>query len=51
MSIGFLCIYICLFNLICVVNNLVMSDDDMIKLGRAFAALGAKPEYSPHELE
>lgn len=30
---------------------LVMSDDDMIKLGRAFAALGAKPEYTASELD
>ena len=28
-----------------------MGDQDMIKLGRAFAALGCKPEYTAQEID
>lgn len=43
---------LCVLSLyICSIRILNMSDDDMIKLGRAFAALGAKPEYTAQEID
>ena len=47
-----LCMY-CIINVFwcCIIVNLTMADEDMVKLGRAFASLGCKPEYTASEID